>query len=174
MTSRSQQSSKKQVVKEFNPKNYEHLGIPLEDVKQIKEAFDLFDADKSGHVDTTELKEALQNIGLPSESQTLKTIMDTLDADKSGEVDFDEFINLLSAKAAVGDTREDLRKVFELFTGGKSKKIDFKILKQIGEELSDLGMTEQEMSEMIKRADTNGDGGVDFEEFYNIMTKKLN
>lgn len=160
--------------REFNPKEYEHLGIPLEDVKLIKEAFDLFDADKSGKIDTTELKEALETIKLPSESATLQNIMESLDSDKSGNVDFNEFINLLSAKAAVGDTREDLKKVFDLFTGGKTNKITIETLRGIATELSDLNLTENEMQEMISRADNNKDKAVDFEEFYQIMVKKLN
>ena len=160
--------------KDFNPKDYENLGIPLDDVKLIKEAFDLFDGDKSGKIDTAELKEALTTIRLPTGADTLDKIMKDLDADKSGTVDFDEFINLLSAKAAVGDSREDLKKVFELFTAGKSKVITIETLRGIAKELSDLNMTESEMKEMILRADSDHDQGVNFEEFYAIMTKKLN
>jgi len=33
-------------------------------------------------------------------------------------------------------------------------------------------MTEEELREMIERADTNGDGAITAEDFYNIMTKK--
>merc|ERR1712032_524143 len=141
-------------VKEFNIRNYEERGISMEDVKQIKEAFDLFDGDKSGQVDVAELKEALSNIGLTTESATLNNIMDSLDADHSGEVDFDEFFNLLATKASIGESEADL--------------------KQISRELNDLNMTENEMREMIKRADSNNDGKVSFRDFYNIMTKKLN
>merc|ERR1712222_104736 len=92
-------------VKEFNIRNYEERGISMEDVKQIKEAFDLFDGDKSGQVDVAELKEALSNIGLTTESATLNNIMDSLDADHSGEVDFDEFFNLLATKASIGNQK---------------------------------------------------------------------
>merc|ERR1712032_1670043 len=141
-------------VKEFNIRNYEERGISMEDVKQIKEAFDLFDGDKSGQVDVAELKEALSNIGLTTESATLNNIMDSLDADHSGEVDFDEFFNLLATKASIGESEADLKK--------------------ISRELNDLNMTENEMREMIKRADSNNDGKVSFRDFYNIMTKKLN
>jgi len=162
------------IQSQFNPKDYEHLGIPIEDVKLIKEAFDLFDSDKSGSISTFELKEALETIQLNSESATLKNIMENLDADKNGTVDFNEFISLLSAKAAVGDTRDDLRKVFDLFTGGKTNKITIETLRGIAAELTDLNLTESEMREMILRADTDKDNGVSFEEFYQIMTKKLN
>ena len=161
-------------VKEFNIKNYEERGISMEDVKQIKEAFDLFDADKSGQVEISELKEALSNIGLTTESATLNNIMESLDTDHSGQVDFDEFFNLLATKASIGESEADLKKVFDLFTGGKSDTIDMETLKGISRELNDLNMTENEMREMIKRADTNNDGKVTFKDFYNIMTKKLN
>lgn len=33
-------------------------------------------------------------------------------------------------------------------------------------------MTDEELREMIERADSNGDGEISFEDFYNIMTKK--
>ena len=33
-------------------------------------------------------------------------------------------------------------------------------------------MDDNELQEMIDRADQNGDGVISFEEFYNIMTKK--
>lgn len=33
-------------------------------------------------------------------------------------------------------------------------------------------MTDEELMEMIERADNDKDGEINFEEFYNIMTKK--
>ena len=130
--------SKNLKTRPFDIRNYEERGISLEDVKQIKEAFDLFDNDKSGSIDSKELKEALKNIGLTTENATLNNIMESLDADHSGTVDFDEFFDLLSSKATIGESEADLKKVFELFTGNKSDYIDFDTLKQISKELSDL------------------------------------
>ena len=33
-------------------------------------------------------------------------------------------------------------------------------------------MTDEELQEMVDRADSNGDGAVTMDDFYNIMTKK--
>jgi len=159
---------------EFNPKNFEKNGLTEDEVLEIKEAFDLFDSDKSGQIDTDELKSALKNLGIDAKNQTLTNMMADLDKDNSGQIDFDEFIDMMTAKMSDRDTREDLEKVFKLFLGDddKADKILLKHLKRVARELNE-NMSEEELQEMIARADLNKDQGVDFEEFYQIMTKKI-
>ena len=148
----------------FDPKNYEKNGLTADEVIEIKEAFDLFDSDKSGQIDTNELKQALQNLGIDAKNQTLQNMLADIDKNGSGDIDFDEFIDMMTAKMSDKDTREDLQKVFDLFLGDDdADKIEIKHLKRVVKELN----------EMITRADTDRDGKVSFEEFYNIMTKKI-
>jgi centrin-1 len=160
---------------EWNPKKYERNGLTEDEVLEIKEAFDLFDGDKSGEIDTEELKQALKNLGIDAKNQTLTNMMNDLDKDKSGKIDFDEFIEMMTAKMSDRDTREDLKKVFDLFLGEDAKdgsKISFKHLKRVAKELNE-NMSDEELNEMIARADLDKDNAVDFEEFYQIMTKKI-
>ena len=42
-----------------------------------------------------------------------------------------------------------------------------RIAKELGENID-----EQELQEMVERADSDGDGYVSFEDFYSILTKK--
>ena len=141
---------------------------------EIKEAFDLFDTDKSGEIDTDELKQALSNLGIDAKNQTLQNMINDIDKNQSGTIDFDEFIDMMTAKMSDKDTREDLKKVFDLFIGDdeKADKIELKHLKRVAKELNE-NMSEDELNEMITRADTDRDGKVSFDEFYNIMTKKI-
>ena len=159
---------------EFDAKKYEKNGLTEDEVMEIKEAFDLFDTDKSGEIDTNELKQALKNLGIDAKNQTLANMMADLDKDNSGQIDFGEFIDMMTAKMSDRDTREDLEKVFRLFLGDddKADKITIKHLKRVARELNE-NMSEEELQEMITRADLNKDQGVDFEEFYQIMTKKI-
>ena len=159
---------------EFDAKKYEKNGLTEDEVMEIKEAFDLFDTDKSGEIDTNELKQALKNLGIDAKNQTLANMMADLDKDNSGQIDFGEFIDMMTAKMSDRDTREDLEKVFRLFLGDddKADKIQLKHLKRVARELNE-NMSEEELQEMITRADLNKDSGVDFEEFYSIMTKKI-
>ena len=157
----------------FNPKNYEKNGLTEDEVLEIKEAFDLFDTDHSGTIDTEELKQALSNLGIDAKNQTLQNMMNDIDKNQSGTIDFDEFIQMMTAKMSDKDTREDLEKVFELFIGDdNTDKIDIRHLKRVCKELNE-NMSDEELNEMIVRADTDRDGKVSFEEFYAIMTKKI-
>ena len=157
----------------FDPKNYEKNGLTADEVIEIKEAFDLFDSDKSGQIDTNELKQALQNLGIDAKNQTLQNMLADIDKNGSGDIDFDEFIDMMTAKMSDKDTREDLQKVFDLFLGDDdADKIEIKHLKRVVKELNE-NLSDDELNEMITRADTDRDGKVSFEEFCNIMTKKI-
>ena len=117
---------------EFNAKSYEKNGLTEDEVMEIKEAFDLFDTDKSGEIDTDELKQALSNLGIDAKNQTLQNMINDIDKNQSGTIDFDEFIDMMTAKMSDKDTREDLKKVFDLFLGDdeKADKIELKHLKR--------------------------------------------
>ena len=154
MSKKHGMSNKVEKKEEWNPKKYEKNGLTEDEVMEIKEAFDLFDSDRSGEIDSEELKQALKNLGIDSKNQTLANMMADLDKDGSGKIDFDEFINMMTAKMSDRDTREDLQKVFRLFLGDdeKADKIELKHLKRVARELNE-NMSEEELDEMIKRAD---------------------
>jgi len=121
---------------EFNPKKYDRFGLSEDEVMEIKEAFDLFDSDKSGSIDKTELKNALANLGIDNKNHTLTTMMKDLDKDDNGTVSFDEFIEMMTAKMSDKDTKEDLYKVFRLFIGDESTdKISIKHLRRVANDL---------------------------------------
>lgn len=93
-------------------------------------------------------------------------------ADGRDQVDFNEFLDLMTARVSNKDTREDLRKVFNLFDEEKSGYITINILKKVIRELGE-NIDEHELQEMIEKADADNDSRVSEEEFYNIMTKKV-
>ena len=172
---KGKKSQKVEIKKaEFNAKDYEKNGLTEDEVLEIKEAFDLFDSDKSGEIDTSELKQALNNLGIDAKNQTLQNMINDIDKNASGTIDFDEFIEMMTAKMSDKDTREDLEKVFRLFIGDddKADKIELKHLRRVAKELNE-NMSDDELQEMINRADTDKDGKFSFEEFYAIMTKKI-
>ena len=97
----------------------------------------------------------------------LSSIMQSMDTDGSGFVDYNEF-----AAAALGEevylNSDKLLQAFNMFDKDKSGKIDANEIKEaIGEAMT--GVDEAIWINMIKDADVNGDGQIDFDEFLKMM-----
>ena len=95
-----------------------------------------------------------------------------LDKNANKQLDFEEFLDLMTARMSDKDTREDINKVFRLFDEDNSGSISIKNLRRVAKELGE-NLTDEELQEMVERADSNGDGQVSADDFYNIMTKKV-
>mmetsp|Transcript_53216 Transcript_53216/g.61002 ORF Transcript_53216/g.61002 Transcript_53216/m.61002 type:complete len:168 (+) Transcript_53216:64-567(+) len=158
-------------ARNFNPAKYARPGLTEDEIEEIKEAFDLFDTDNSGTIDPKELKAAMQSLGFEAKNQTIYQMISDLDRDGSGAIDFDEFLDMMTARMSDKDTREDINKVFRLFDDDKTGTVTLKNLRRVAKELGET-MSDEELMEMIERADSNGDGEVTADDFYNIMTKK--
>ena len=77
----------------------------------------------------------------------------------------------MTARMSDKDTREDINKVFRLFDEDNTGFINIKNLRRVAKELGE-NISEEELQEMIERADSNADQQVTADDFYNIMTKK--
>merc|ERR1711971_1544804 len=127
--------------------------------------------DGSGTIDPKELRAAMQSLGFEAKNQTIFQMISDLDNNKSGSIDFEEFLDMMTARMSDKDTREDISKVFRLFDDDTSGSITLRNLRRVAKELGET-MTDEELQEMVDRADSNGDGAVSMDDFYNIMTKK--
>ncbi|OMJ84157.1 hypothetical protein SteCoe_14783 [Stentor coeruleus] len=156
----------------FNALDYVKPGLTEDDIEEIKEAFDLFDSDGSGTVEPRELKSAMVSLGFEAKNATLFHVVSELDKDGSGAIDFEEFLGMMSSQMTDHDSREDIRAIFTLFDIDKTGYINIKNLKKIAR---DLGETcdDEELLDLIRKGDSDNDGQVSFEDFYNIMTKKF-
>lgn len=160
-----------QKPKVFNPKDYERPGLSEDEIFEIKEAFDLFDSDNTGEIDPADLDEAMKSLGLDERSKPIHALVKEMQNTQEGSIDFEGFLELMTARFSERDTKEDILKVFKLFDEGGEGYVDLGALKKVAKELGE-NMDENELMEMIERADSDGDKKVTFEDFYNIMTKK--
>jgi centrin-1 len=106
--------------KQWRAEDYVTLTLPLEEVKDIKTAFDIFDNDGSGTVDPQELKVAFQQLGFEGNNKFIYQILAELDDDYSGGIDFGEFIRLATAKIEDKSSRGDTDKIWLSFDVNKS------------------------------------------------------
>lgn len=87
----------------------------------LRATFDLFDADKSGYIDLSELDVMLQRLGLGKDASTheaLQRVFAAVDTDGNGKVDFVEFSGLFVSAAAAPSTAADAPAVAPAAAGG--------------------------------------------------------
>ena len=156
---------------EFNAKDYERPGLSADEIEEIKEAFDIFDVDQSGSISVSELTNAMRSLGFDTKNPAIFQMICDMDEDGSGEIEFDEFLDMMTARISDTNTKEDLERVFKLFDEDRSGEITCDNLKRVAKELGE-DIPEDELNEIILRADLDGDGKLTFDDFYAVITKK--
>jgi Ca2+-binding EF-hand superfamily protein len=77
----------------------------------------------------------------------------------------------MTAKISDRDSREDINKVFAMFDSENKGSITLRDLKRVAKELGET-MTEAELLEMIERADSDADGNISADDFFQILTRR--
>ena len=129
-----------------------------DEIQEIKEAFDLFDTDKSGTIDPSEVQAALASLG-SDRSPTITRLLSGLN-ELGGAIGFDQFLAHVSERLGNRTTRAGIQRIFELFDEGDVGTISVVNLKRVAKELGE-SMTEEEIMESTP------------DDFYKILTKKV-
>ncbi len=138
---------------------------------EYKKAFDVYDKDKDEKINLTELENIMKSIGQnPSESE-LQDMINEIDIDGEGVITFDGFISLMEKKLRDADTEEELIESFKVFDKDGIGLISSENLRDV---VVSLGMkfSQEEIDEMIREADNDGDGFINYEEFVNCVLNK--
>eukprot|EP00921_Rhytidocystis_pertsovi_P009378 GHVQ01015086.1.p1 GENE.GHVQ01015086.1~~GHVQ01015086.1.p1 ORF type:complete len:201 (+),score=34.45 GHVQ01015086.1:231-833(+) len=135
---------------------------------EIKEAFDLFDTDKTGNIDYHELKVAMRALGFDVKKTQVQEIMKDYDKGNTGLIDFNDFSEIMTQKISQRDPTEEIMKAFKLFDDDQTGKISLKNLRRVARELGEQ-LSDDELQAMIDEFDKDLDGEIDEEEFLSIM-----
>lgn len=136
----------------------------------IKEAFDLFDAERTGLIDTKDLKVSIRALGFEPKKEEIKRMIADVDKENTGRITYADFLHLMTQKMSEKDSNDEIMKAFRLFDDDDTGAISFRNLKRVARELGE-NLTDDELREMISEADLDGDGQVDQNEFLRIMKK---
>ncbi|CAK9195211.1 unnamed protein product [Sphagnum troendelagicum] len=147
----------------------EHL--TEEQIGEFKEAFSLFDKDGDGSITTKELGTVMRSLGQNPTEAELQDMINEVDSDGNGTIDFPEFLNLMARKMKDTDSEEELKEAFKVFDKDQNGFISAAELRHV---MTNLGekLTDEEVDEMIREADLDGNGQVDYDEFVKMMMAK--
>merc|ERR1712203_172797 len=146
-------------------------GLGEEQVMEIKDAFDLFDKDRSGEITVGEMLEAMRSLGYDTEHGEAAEHVKNLDKDGSGALEFNEFYELLTARFSENTSKEELQRVFALFDTDKTGDVTLANMRAIADQVGD-NASDDELADIIGKNDMDNDGKLTFDDFYNVLTKK--
>merc|ERR1712048_1160291 len=140
-----------------------------EQKQEIKEAFDLFDTEKSGSIDYHELKVCLRALGFEVKKPEVLRLMREYDPEETGRIEYCDFVDLMTRKYAERDPSEEILRGFKLFVGeDPSRKINLRCLRRVAKELGEH-LSDEELQAMIDEFDNDQDGMINEDEFLSIM-----
>ena len=137
------------------------------EIKDLKEIFKAFDKNNDGQIGYNEFEQGLLQSGDFKEDE-IKSYFKAVDTDKNGKIDYTEFLAAtLEQKTFLKEER-----LFEAFSA-LDKDHNGKITKDELMSVLKLEPTDdQYVSELIKNADQNNDGVIDYKEFLEFMGLK--
>ncbi|KAK5048921.1 hypothetical protein LTR84_005342 [Exophiala bonariae] len=145
--------------------------LSAEETQAYKDVFALFDKDGSGTITAAELGDIMKSLGQnPSESE-LQDMINEVDVDHSGSIDFDEFLKMMSQTVKATDFAHETRAAFNVFDKDGSGTISADELRQVMKSLGE-NLTDEEIDEMIREADKDRNGTIDYEEFVQLLSPK--
>ncbi|XP_065014852.1 calmodulin-like protein 8 isoform X1 [Musa acuminata AAA Group] len=168
-----------------------------EQITEFYATFCLFDKNGDGCITFEELSTVIKSLGLkPNEGEVHKMISE-IDANGNGTIEFQEFLNLMASKLNKVkqelfmashrmvsprsifiqhtfswqgiDSEDELKEAFKVFDKDQNGFISATELRNVMISLGEK-LTDEEVAQMIREADLDGDGQVNFEEFVKMMS----
>jgi centrin-3 len=124
---------------------------------EIREAFELFDSNKTGCVDYRELKVSMRALGFDVKKAEVMDLMKKYDRNDTGTIQWEDYFEILSEKYLNRDPIEEIIKAFKLFDDEGTGKITLKNLRRVARELGE-NLSDEELQAMIDEFDKDQDG----------------
>lgn len=140
-----------------------------DELKSIKEAFELFDSDNSGTIDPKEIEAALASLG--DRSSTIFRLLAGIE-ELGADITLEDFTDHIAGQLGNRNSRDGVQKILDLFDNDGTNTINIENLVRVSRELGET-MSEEELLEAIKKS-SGGKNELTLDDFYAVMTKKIN
>ncbi|KAJ9185846.1 hypothetical protein P3X46_005433 [Hevea brasiliensis] len=139
-----------------------------EQITEFQEAFCLLDKDGDGRITFEELATAIKSLEENPTEEELQSMINEVDVNGNGTIEFGEFLNLMARKMKESEAEEELKEAFKVFDKDQDGYISPNELRHVMINLGEK-LTDEEVELMIREADLDGDGQVNYEEFVRMM-----
>ncbi|XP_024951770.2 calmodulin-like protein 8 isoform X1 [Citrus sinensis] len=149
--------------------------LPEDQIAEFQEAFCMLDGDGDGCITIEELAVAIKSLDQNPTEEELRNMISEVDVNGNGTIEFGEFLNLMARKMKENEAQEELKEAFKVFDKDQDGYISpnewsFMDL-QLRHVMMNIGekVTDEELEQMVREADLDGDGQINYEEFARMM-----
>lgn len=158
---------------DFVPQDYlaEGVDMDLRELRHVREVFEVLDINNNGLIDMDELAVFLESHGFAQKNQVVFQLFKTVPNEKRFQIDWAEFLGMFQRRISENNSKLQLKATFDFLTVNKADELSLDALKLVARELGE-DIPEKDLEEMLRRADLDRDGKVNFEDFYALMMQK--
>ncbi|XP_033764297.1 calmodulin-like [Pecten maximus] len=136
---------------------------------EFKDTFKLFDKDGDGTIDSKDIGILIRSLGAAPTQAQLKDMMKDVDPTGHGTVDFQDFLECMIRFLPDGhDEEEEILNAFQTFDKGNNGLISAAEIRHALVNLEEK-LTDEEVDELIREADPDGDGYIRYSEFVKVL-----
>lgn len=155
-------------INEINKKT----GIPISELQEMAEIFQLVDTDQGGTISRHELEQLMKTLGIQITSNEMDLMMNEVDAKGTSEIDFESFVLQVTKKVQTTITRNQLKSAFrvlETYGNSHDGTVFMKILIEAFTEYSSTKLVKEDAIELIKEVAPQGQTGIlDYLQFLSL------
>nr|CAB3266512.1 calmodulin-like [Phallusia mammillata] len=143
-----------------------------EQIAEFKSAYKAYAKEEDGPVLNKDIGTVIRSLGFYPSEADLAAIIEEADAEGMGWIDIADFLNVMAKRSKEPIfTEDDIREAFRVFDKEANGFIAAAELRQVMTTIGEV-LTEEEVDEMIRNSEVDGDGQVNYEEFVTRMMAK--
>lgn len=141
-----------------------------EQLTEIKQVFDRFDQEETGQISSKDLGNILRSFGIDVLDRDLTDLLEEINRDNGGKISFSSFLEILISRLDNLEFEKMIISAFEVFDSTKRGIISASELRYLMTHLGER-LSEEEVNEMIRDADVDGTGQIDYRSFVKRMMR---
>ena len=145
--------------------------LPKNKTDEYKKVFQIHSNGPDGYVNTSELSNIFKSINIDASDEEIKEIIKKLDLEEKKQINYEEFLSLINQGDKDIDEEEEVLNAFKVFDKDGNGLININELKNI---MLNIGnnWSENEINELLRDADIDMDGYINYEEFVRTIMSK--
>jgi calmodulin len=151
-------------IKAHKEKPKDPDGFSKEQIAKFKQAFSLYD--KDGSITAKDLGKVFLSINEPKTEAELADMTNDYDDEGNAIIDYSEFLTVMKLRMQNRSDEEDTNRAFQELSEGRAYVCPEDIIR------ANPTFTEAEALELVREADHDGDGQLNYEEHANMNISK--